>query len=208
MLLLVAPPLLAATVYMSYGRITAALKNEHKPRRDGRGCCARCCFSLCCTCSATRGFVLADIIALFTQLIGTVLPASGTEEGQRLSKIIVLIGLLVQLVALGIFLVMCGRLHWQLRRGTVQLDPLTKWQGYFVVLEVAAVMLLVRSVVRAAEYLEGSDGFVISHEVFVYVFDGIPMLMVMVGFLLRHPVLFVVKIARTGGKVHQGFIEL
>ncbi|KAB5536231.1 RTA1 like protein-domain-containing protein [Coniochaeta sp. 2T2.1] len=208
MLLLVAPPLLAATVYMSYGRITSALNREDRSGRKSRGCCARCCYSLCCTCSPTKGYVLLDIVALFTQLIGTVLPASGTEEGRRLSKIIVLVGLLAQLVALGVFLLMCGRLHVRLSGGTAPVEPGVRWKGYFVILEVAAVMLVVRSVVRGAEYLEGADGFVLGHEVFVYVFDAVPMLAVMVGLLWFHPLVLVQRLTRVGRKETRGFIEL
>ncbi|KAG7284813.1 hypothetical protein NEMBOFW57_009428 [Staphylotrichum longicolle] len=197
MLLLVAPPLLAATLYMSYGHIaTALLEGTYQPNpRRKRSCCSRCCYAWYvpfCTCSPTKLYVLADVAAIFTQLIGTVLPASGTPEAQRLSKIVVLAGLVVQLLALGIFLVACGRLHARLRRDpaasrAMLMDPGINWLWYFVVMEVAAAMLVVRSVVRGAEYLEGMDGVVAGHEVFVYVFDAVPMLLVMLGFLVLHP---------------------
>lgn len=145
--------------------------------------------------------MLADIVAIFTQLIGTVLPASGTAEGQRLSKIVVLVGLFAQLLALGVFIVSCGRLHARLRRDTsasraMLMDPGVNWLWYLVVLEVAAVMLVVRSVMRGAEYLGGVDGAVASHEVFVYVFDAVPMLAVMVGFLMLHPSRLVKEVRR------------
>ncbi|KXX73321.1 hypothetical protein MMYC01_210244 [Madurella mycetomatis] len=118
MLLLVAPSLLAATVYMTLGRIADALLKGVEVRSgrrpvgcDTRGCCGQCCYSCCCTCSPTKGFLIADVVAIFTQLIGTVLPASGTLEAQRLSRIIVLIGLLVQLLVLAVFITLCTRLH-------------------------------------------------------------------------------------------------
>ncbi|EAA32972.1 RTA1-domain-containing protein [Neurospora crassa] len=231
MLLLVAPPLLAASLYMSYGRIsTALLEGTSKPnhgRRNNRGCCARCCYSWyrpiiiyfpdppsltahCqptnsfCTCSPTRLYVLADVAAIFTQLIGTVLPASGTESAQRLSKIIVLIGLCVQLLALGIFLFTCGRLHVRLHRNPTRsramlMDPGVRWLWYFGVMEVAGAMLVVRSVVRGAEYLGGTDGVVASHEWFVYVFDGVPMGVVMAGFLVLYPERVVREVKRQEG---------
>ncbi len=47
MLLLVSPPLLAAALYMSYGRISSALlegTNRPSPRRK-RNCCGRCCYA-------------------------------------------------------------------------------------------------------------------------------------------------------------------
>ncbi|KAK8207079.1 RTA1 like protein-domain-containing protein [Phyllosticta capitalensis] len=191
MLLLVGPPLLAASVYMSYGRIVQALHDDGTPkkRRRDRGCCARCCIS-CWSCSPTKLYVLFDIVAIFTQLIGTVLPASGTPEGRRLSKIVVLVGLFAQLVALAVFSITCGRMHARLRRSPTPnmcAEPGVNWLGHFIVLEIAAVMLIVRSIVRGIEFVGGTSGFVGSHEVFIYLFDGVPMLEVMVGFLVLHP---------------------
>ena len=196
MLLLVAPPLLAATVYMSYGRVSTALLEGVSARagRDkrGRGCCARCCYACWCRCSPTRAYVLVDIGAIFTQLIGTVLPASGTAEAQRLSKIVVLVGLFAQLLALAIFAIACGRLHARLHRDpsasrAMLADPRVHWLRHLGALEFAAVMLVVRSIMRGAEYLDGADGFVASHEAFIYVFDALPMLATLVVFLLLHP---------------------
>lgn len=115
-----------------------------------------------------------------------------------------LVGLVVQLLALGIFLVACGRLHARLRRDpaasrAMLMDPGVNWLWYFVVMEVAAAMLVVRSVVRGSEYLEGMDGVVAGHEVFVYVFDAVPMLLMMVGFLVLHPSRLVREVGRLEG---------
>jgi hypothetical protein len=200
---------------MTHGRMATALihgtgSSSHNGKRENRGCCARCCFSLCCTCSATRLYVLVDVVAIFTQLIGTVLPASGTAEGQRLAKIVVLVGLIAQLAGLSVFLAFgCGRLHVRLRRDpsrsrAMLADPGVNWLGYFVVLEVAAVMLVVRSVVRGVEYVGGPEGVVARHEWFVYVFDAVPMLVVMVGFLVLYPARLVREVVRLEGLMMKG----
>ncbi|KAK4044288.1 RTA1 like protein-domain-containing protein [Parachaetomium inaequale] len=225
MLLLVSPPLLAATLYISHGRVATALLHgttTATPKNNNhRGCCGCCCCACTCT-PATTLYILADVVAIFTQLIGTVLPASGTPEAQRLSKIVVLVGLLAQLVALGVFVVLgCGRLHARLRRdpaaagsAAMVADPGVNWLGYLVVMEVAAGMLIVRSVVRGAEYLEGSAGVVARHEVFVYVFDAVPMLVVMVGFLVLYPARLVREVGRLEARGKRegaeagGFVEL
>ncbi|KAK8159419.1 RTA1 like protein-domain-containing protein [Phyllosticta citrichinensis] len=192
MLLLVGPPLLAASVYMSYGRLITAIHDDGVPkkRKRDRGCRARCCIS-CWSCSPTKLYVLIDIVAIFTQLLGTVLPASSTPEGRRLSKIIVLVGLFAQLVALAVFTITCGRMHARLRRSPTTnmcADPGVNWLGYFIVLEVATIMLVIRSIVRGIEFVGGTEGFVGSHEVFIYMFDGVPMLEIMVGFLVLHSI--------------------
>ena len=50
---------------------------------------------------------------------------------------------------------------------------------YFISVEAAGICLLVRNLVRAFEYLQGSNGFVITHEAFIYLFDALPMFLMM-----------------------------
>jgi hypothetical protein len=78
-------------------------------------------------------------------------------------------------------------------------DPGVNWLGYFVVLEVSAVMLIVRSVVRGVEYVGGGEGAVAGREVFVYVFDAVPMLVVMVGLGVLYPARLVREVGRLEG---------
>ncbi|KAH6842801.1 RTA1 like protein-domain-containing protein [Chaetomium sp. MPI-CAGE-AT-0009] len=198
MLLLVSPPLLAASLYLALHQATdALLHGTNHNTGPKRSCCRTCCIP-----TTTKAYILADVAAIFTQLIGTVMPASGTEEGRRIGKTVVLIGLAVQLAALGSFVgISCGMVHARLRRDpsrsrAMMADPGVNWLGYFVVMEVAAVMLIVRSVVRGAEFLEGAGGVVMGHEVFIYVFDGLAMLVVMVGFLVLHPARLVREVVR------------
>ena len=48
-------------------------------------------------------------------------------------------------------------------------------------------LILIRNIVRVAEFVEGFNGFIILHEVFLYVFDGIPMAAVLIAFLVWYP---------------------
>ena len=55
------------------------------------------------------------------------------------------------------------------------------------ILYVASVLILIRSLLRLEEYAEGTTGYVLSHEMFLYIFDAVPMLCVMVLLNLVHP---------------------
>jgi RTA1 like protein len=46
---------------------------------------------------------------------------------------------------------------------------------------------MVWSIVRVIEYIQGNNGFILSHEVFLYVFDSLPMLIVMLWMSWKHP---------------------
>lgn len=69
-------------------------------------------------------------------------------------------------------------------------------------LYLASALILIRSVLRLEEYAEGISGFVLSHEYFLYIFDSLLMLCVMVLFNLVHP--SEVYALLRGGKMSQG----
>ena len=48
-------------------------------------------------------------------------------------------------------------------------------------------LMIVRSLVRTIEYLQGEGGYIITHEVFLYVFDAALMAIVMGIFLVIYP---------------------
>lgn len=48
-------------------------------------------------------------------------------------------------------------------------------------------LIMVRSIFRAVEYLQGFDGYLLRHEAYLYVFDAVLMFLVMVLFNWIHP---------------------
>lgn len=46
---------------------------------------------------------------------------------------------------------------------------------------------MIRSVFRVVEYLQGFSGYLLSHEVYLYIFDSVLMFFVMVIFNVVHP---------------------
>ena len=65
---------------------------------------------------------------------------------------------------------------------------------------------MLRSIIRAVEYVQGNAGCTMSHEVFLYIFDGILMLGVMVLLNVVHP--SEIYALRRGGKVSRGGLKL
>jgi hypothetical protein len=55
------------------------------------------------------------------------------------------------------------------------------------VLFAASMLVMVRSVFRVVEYLQGFDGYLLSHEVYLYIFDGLLMFIMMALFNWIHP---------------------
>ena len=65
---------------------------------------------------------------------------------------------------------------------------------------------MLRSIFRVVEYVQGNAGYIMSHEVFLYIFDGILMLGVMVLLNVVHP--SEIYALRRGGKVSRGGLKL
>ena len=61
---------------------------------------------------------------------------------------------------------------------------------------------MVRSIFRVVEYLQGFSGYLLEHEIYLYIFDAVLMLTVMVVFILIHP--SEVNALLKGGKAAKG----
>ncbi|EYB32872.1 hypothetical protein FG05_03759 [Fusarium graminearum] len=174
-LLLAGTPFLAATIYMSLRRVAAALDSEHLSFLSLRW--------------LTKLYVLIDIGCIASQFIGTIIPASGDADAIVKGRIILIAGLVVQLCALSVFIITSLYLYLRVRNeaGPFLDSSFVRWRRYFRTIEAVTVVMIIRSIVRAVEYLQGQGGFVISHEIFIYLFDALPMFLVMLFFLVVHP---------------------
>jgi RTA1 like protein len=56
-----------------------------------------------------------------------------------------------------------------------------------IALYVGSLLILIRSVFRIVEYLQGWQGYLLGHEAFIYIFDATLMLIVMLIFNWVHP---------------------
>ncbi|KAE8137141.1 RTA1 like protein-domain-containing protein [Aspergillus pseudotamarii] len=182
-LLLVAAPLLAASIYMTAGRTIIALDGQHHSWVSPRW--------------MTKTYVFVDIACILTQFMGAGLMTSKDMSKIAESKALIVGGLLTQLIAVTAFIFSCGYVHYRLRLACVVVS--LRWERVFIAIEIAAVLLLVRSIVRAFEYLQGSGGFVVSHEIFVYAFDAMPMWIIMTLLLAFQPQRVVQEVRRLKG---------
>ncbi|QLQ80009.1 hypothetical protein HG537_0H00120 [Torulaspora globosa] len=166
-LLLVAPALYAATIYMVFGRLLRILRCENLMLVSSR--------------FGTAFFVSGDVLSFLLQASGGGLMASAGNT--QLGANLVTAGLVVQIVFFGFFIInemkfsigvsQSCPFYWQISKN---------WFYVNLTFLVSSVLIMVRSIVRLIEFIQGHDGFIISHEVFIYVFDAVPMLLVAVTF--------------------------
>ena len=155
MLLLCASSLLDGSIYMSLGRLITAVDASR--------------FLLIRPSILTKIYVLVDVLAVISQLAGVGVQASGDEDLMAIGKKCILGGLIFQEVALVVFTYVA-----------LGIGHVLRWRRYFCVMYVVTGLLMLRNLIRLIEFAQGRLGTIASSEAFIYVFDVVPMALVMV----------------------------
>ncbi|KAK6586858.1 hypothetical protein PZA11_000148 [Diplocarpon coronariae] len=174
LLILLPPSLFATTIYMTYGRIVLLVKKTDasvvRPER------------------VTGIFVVGDLLAFSLQLAGGGMLASDSDSS--MGRIIVLVGLGIQLVFSGFFLTIAiifdHRMTQAPRRGIIPIYGKHSWRKLLLWLIICSALITVRCIYRMVEYTTGTEGFIMTHEAFAYLCDTILMLGVLSTFLFVH----------------------
>lgn len=174
LLILLPPSLYAATIYMIYGRIVILVNAPDasiiRPTR------------------VTKIFVVGDVLSFFVQSGGGGMMAQAGKED--LGEKILLVGLGLQLIFFGFFLFIAiifdRRMAKSPLRYTIPTYGKHGWRKLFLLLLFAAVLIIGRCVYRVAEFSMGRDGYLITHEVFMYLGDTAPMFLVQAMFHVVH----------------------
>ncbi|KAK1490335.1 RTA1 [Colletotrichum cuscutae] len=171
-LILVAPALYAASIYMILGRLIRTLRADN--------------LSLLPVPWVTKIFVTGDVVSFTMQAGGGGIQAAGTLELYDIGEKIIIVGLLVQMVIFGFFIITTILFHHRISRKptSAAIEGIVPWRRYLWVLYSTSLIILVRSVFRVIEYLQGNRGYLISHEIFLYIFDTVLMVAVMAIFLV------------------------
>lgn len=174
LLILLAPALFAASIYMILSRLIRLTEGEH--------------LSFIRSTWLTKIFVLGDVLSFLAQGAGGgQLASAKTADGINKGEIMITAGLVIQLLFFALFILVSILYNVRLRRNPTEASRRTPWQLYFVVLYVVSGLVLIRSVFRLVEYQQGQDGELLSKEVYLYVFDAALMFAAMVVFNIWHP---------------------
>lgn len=191
-LILIAPAFLAASIYMTLGRIIRMVQAEH--------------YSVFRLNWVTKIFVAGDVLSFLMQASGAYIPvfesclaASLRTVGAGLmvsnssdpssGEHIIIGGLFVQIIFFGFFIITALIFQMRLAKAptgtSVELSHI--WRRHMNALYISSVLIFVRSIVRVVEYLQGYDGYLMKHEVFIYVFDALLMFLAMEILQFIHP---------------------
>ncbi|KAF7861556.1 hypothetical protein EAF04_008118 [Stromatinia cepivora] len=175
LLLLIAPALFAASIYMELGRIIELVDGESLAMIRKRW--------------LTKLFVCGDVLSFTLQMAGGGIMSSGSLDSVHLGEKIVIGGLFVQIAFFGFFVFVSFsfniRMHLLPTEKAEQRHGV--WHKHLNTLYFASMLIMVRSIFRVVEYIQGNDGYLLRHEYYLYIFDAVLMLAVMVAFNFVHP---------------------
>ncbi|KAE8441664.1 hypothetical protein EG329_004585 [Mollisiaceae sp. DMI_Dod_QoI] len=171
LMLLLAPALFAASIYMTLGRIIRFTDGEKLAPIPARW--------------LTKIFVCGDVLSFMVQSGGAGIMANA--KTMTFGGHLVVVGLLIQIISFGIFVVTGGLFHHRMARSPTPASLHAKWQKYMFTLYAASILIFLRSIFRVVEFSGGNDGFLMRREVFLYIFEGLFILGVMVAFNIVHP---------------------
>lgn len=166
LLILLAPILFAASVYMYLGRIVLAVERQKLLIVPAR--------------FLTRIFVTGDVICFLIQSAGGGLLAGTKTPNVKMGEALILAGLILQIVIFGLFVVITGLFHSRMRKdNSIQDLNDIPWQRLLLGLYIVSALVVVRNVIRAIEYGMGSNGYLLTHKWTTFLFDGVPMVLVL-----------------------------
>lgn len=183
-----AAPMLAATIYMSLKRIMNALDAaDYAP------------ISIRWT---SKLFVLFDVGCFVSQIAGSAMRAD--VKTQQTGTTLVMAGLITQVIIFFVYIALTGSVHIRLNRNPTKLSdhPALSWRKCMWNLYFVSGLFLIRNFIRIVEFKQGDDGWLLSNEAPIYVFDGGFMLIIIVMMTAVHPGRLarkVVKMGKDGG---------
>lgn len=147
LLILLAPILFAATAYMFLGRIITATGCES--------------YSIIRPKHLTKIFIGGDILCFLVQTLGagTIVSAIRDLDMKKVDrgKKIIILGLVLQILVLGLFMVVGGLFHMQVRkrRASRPVSCNWNWELYMGSLYASSMLITLRSLFRFIEYAMG-----------------------------------------------------
>ncbi|GME48514.1 rta-like protein [Neofusicoccum parvum] len=138
----------------------------------------------------TKIFVTGDVLSFLIQGAGGgMLASANTKSVTNRGELFVKIGLIIQVLFFGLFILVSIHYNWRLHKHPTKASHTTpiSWAAYLRILYFTSLLIMIRSIFRLIEYLQGRNGELLSHEMYLFIFDAALMFLAMIAFNWKHP---------------------
>ncbi|KAF9147638.1 hypothetical protein BG015_010679 [Linnemannia schmuckeri] len=216
-LIIATPSAFLAFNYMLYGRLVTAIdpqfvSDKSRPRM------AKSRYSFIPPRIVGHAFVCSDITTFLIQVAAGSMVGNAGSNNPSLANIgdkLFLVGVCAQGVSYCLFTLLLSDTLMRLvaeRRKTGLSQPESRWMGLdrntsltVAALYFSSLFIIIRSVYRIVEFVQGHQGYLISHEVFLFVFDVVPLILAIGIWAIIWPTVLLDRIA---AQVREGLLEL
>ncbi|OAA70285.1 RTA1 domain protein [Cordyceps fumosorosea ARSEF 2679] len=133
-------------------------------------------------------FVTFDVVSFLVQGNGSAIASSGnwTGDKEKIGRYTLIGGLVLQLVAFGLFLAVFGRFHFLANKFAVPEAPVG-WRKVARAVYISSIAIMIRCIYRVCEFAEGMQGYAFRTEWLFWAFESIPMVFAIGAFCVWHP---------------------
>ncbi|KAM0791650.1 hypothetical protein ACM66B_006086 [Microbotryomycetes sp. NB124-2] len=170
--IILSPALMAASLYMCFGRVITYVGERYSPVRASR---------------VTFTFVTFDIISFVVQGAGGSLYSSDNTSIYPAAKAILIVGFLIQIIALGVFFTFAIIYQIRARRAG---EGEGKWTLCLYTLYGGCIFILIRGIFRTIEFGSGEGGgrgVLLDKEAWYYGLETLPIVLCVLLFIPSHP---------------------
>jgi len=143
-------------------------------------------------------FIISDFTSFNTQGGGSSIAGAGSWKGtlRTVGIDVILVGLALQVITFTGFLTVFAMFQSRVNNmKDVSLQPGAK--KVITGVWIASILVQIRTVFRLVEFAKGDDGYLMTREWCVYVFEGGPMVIATAILAVYHPVLYMQQVSHT-----------
>ena len=124
-----------------------------------------------------------------TIILGASVLTKKKPNAAKTGQWIIIGGLAIQLIFFGFFMIVSFVFHSRVNSNPTSRSesPNVPWRKHMWALYAGSLLIMIRSVFRLVEYVQGSNGYLMRNEVWLYIFDALLMFLTMALFNIIHP---------------------
>lgn len=177
LLILLSPAAFLAFNYILYGRFVAN--------------CVSPSYSWVPPRKVATWFVTSDLTTFLIQMAGGGIQTSKNASTDTLGVDVMLAGLALQAVSFGLFILLFLHVCWRIRADGIS-PSREAWGPIVPTLLFSSAMFMVRCVYRTVELAQGSGGYLMTHELWFYLLDTLPLFVGISVYVLFWPSKYIV----------------
>jgi len=139
-----------------------------------------------------RLFVCSDIVTFLVQGGGSGLQASSNVTTIKLGQRVILVGLVMQMVSYACFIVLVVHAHLKIIKDT-RTTGSEPWWKIIWLLYFSSICIMIRCIYRTTEFAQGFGGYLVTHEVYFYVLDTLPLLLAISIYIPFWPAKYIIS---------------